>query len=125
MVTALGFEERSLTSSQRLFAMLKPERAVLVRYPVPGFADEIRAAAQESSVSLHELDYDDVYQNKFELPEGEMVIDVTGLAKPAIFRLVSQSLARDRTVVVAHTKANLYYPLDQDIDPIIVTKRVG
>ena len=119
VVTALGFEERSLTSSQRLFAMLKPERAVLVRYPVPGLADEIRTVAQESSVSLHELDYDDVYQNNFELPEGAMVIDVTGLAKPAIFRLVSQALARDRTVLVAHTQANLYYPLDQDIAPII------
>ena len=119
VVTGLGFEDRALISSQRLFAMLKPEKAVLVRYPVLGHANEIRAVAQESSVSVHELKYGEVYENGFELPEGEVVIDVTGLAKPAIFRLVSQALARDRTLIVAHTQADFYYPLDEDIDPII------
>ena len=119
VVTALGFEDRALESSRRIFSKLRPKNVVLVRYPEPGHADEIRALVEKASDSVHEFEYDEVNQDTFVLPEGEIIVDVTGLAKPLIFRLVKQALSRDRSVVIAHTQADVYYPLDQDIEPIL------
>ena len=121
VVTSLGFEERARISSERLFSEIRPKNSLLVRYPEPGYADEIRAEAQKASVNLHEVGYDEVNRDSFELPEGEVIVDVTGLAKPLIFKVVSEALKRDRTLVVAHTSANVYYPLDKDIEPILTS----
>lgn len=121
VVTSLGFEERAKVSSKRLFSKIRPQDSVLIRYPDPGHAEVIRAEAQKASARLHEIKYDAVNENTFELPEGEVVVDVTGLAKPVIFKVVSEALKRDRTLVVAHTSADVYYPLDKDIEPILAS----
>ena len=62
-----------------------------------------------------------LFRTRFVLPDGEIVVDVTGLAKPAIFRLVAQALSRDRTLIIVHTQADIYYPLDEDIEPILAS----
>ena len=121
VVSALGFEDRTLTSAVRLFSKLTSKDVVLVRYQDPGLGDKIRAKAREASANIREVEYDEVVQDTFVLPEGEIVVDVTGLAKPAIFRLVTQALSRDHTVVIAHTQAEVYYPLDEDIEPILAS----
>ena len=110
VVTSLGFEDRALTSSTRLFSKIRPENVILVRYPVVGHGESIRSLAQNAANSVLEYDHNELNEESFELPDGEVMIDVTGLAKPAIFRTVSQSLQRNRTVVVAHTLAEAYYP---------------
>ena len=121
VVSALGFEERTLISSDRLFSNLTQKNVVLVRYQEPGLGDSIRAKAREASANVYEVEYDKVIEDTFVLPEGEVVVDVTGLAKPAIFRLVAGALSRDHTVVIAHTQADVYYPLDEDIEPILAS----
>ena len=123
VVMALGFEDRALISSKRLFSKLRSKMAVLVRYPELGHADEIRAVAQEAAVSVSELEYDEVNGDTFVLPEGEVLVDVTGLTKQLIFRLVTKALSRDRTLVIAHTQADVYYPLDQHIDPVLANDK--
>ena len=65
IVTALGFEERALTSSIRLFSMLQSKEVVIVRYPEPGLGDQIRRVAQEASASVNEVEYDDIIQDTF------------------------------------------------------------
>ena len=119
VVTSLGFEDRALTSSTRLFSKIRPENVILVRYPVVGHGESIRSLAQGAANSVLEYDHNELNEESFELPDGEVMIDVTGLAKPAIFKTVSQSLQRNRTVVVAHTLAEAYYPLDEHIEPIL------
>ena len=121
VVSGLGFEERTFTSSVRLFSKLASKDFVLVRYQEPGRGDLIRAKAREASANVYEVEYDKVIEDTFVLPEGEIVVDVTGLAKPAIFKLVAQALSRDHTVVIAHTQAAVYYPLDEDIKPILAS----
>ena len=121
VVSALGFEDRTLTSAVRLFSKLTSKHVVLVRYQDPGLGDSIRAKAREASANVYEVEYDKVIQDTFVLPAGEIVVDVTGLAKPAIFRLVAKALSRDHTVVIAHTQADVYYPLDEDIEPILAS----
>ena len=119
VITSLGFEDRTLTSAERLFSKLPQRQAVLVSYHEPGHADMIRAAARETALNVSELEYDQINRGSFELPAGEIMLDVTGLAKPAIFRLVAQTLSRDGTLVIAHTPAEVYYPLDEHIQPIL------
>ena len=119
VVSALGFEERALISSDRIFSKLASRDVVLVRYPEPGLADSILAKARGATTHIREVEYEQVAQGTFKLPEGEVAVDVTGLAKPAIFKLVTQALSRDHTVVIAHTQADVYYPLDEDIEPIL------
>ena len=119
IVASLGFEERALVSSKRIFSKIRPIDAVLVSYPVRGYADEIRGVAKLGAGNLREWQSEEVNEDSFVLPKGEVMVDVTGLAKPAIFKVVSQALARDRTLIIAHTQANAYYPLDEDIEPIL------
>ena len=119
VVASLGFEERALASSQRIFSKIRPNDAVLVSYPVKGFAHEIRAVAKETAANLSEWQSEEVNKDSFVLPNGEVMIDVTGLAKPSIFKVVSEALARDRTLIIAHTQADAYYPLDEHIEPIL------
>ena len=69
------------------------------------------------------MEYEDVNRDTFVLPEGEVLVDVTGLAKPLIFKLVTSALSRDRTLVIAHTQADSYYPLDQHIEPILAAEK--
>ena len=119
IVASLGFEERALASSERIFSKIRPNNAVLVSYPVKGYANEIRAVAKEGAANLSEWQSVEINEDSFVLPKGEVMIDVTGLAKPAIFKMVSQALARDRTLIIAHTQADAYYPLDEHIEPIL------
>ena len=122
VVTSLGFEDRALMSSTRLFPKINPENIILVRYPVVGHSDRIRALAQGAANSVHEYDHNKLNEESFGLPDGEVMIDVTGLAKSAIFKTVSQALQRNRTAIVAHTPAEAYYPLDEHIEPILALK---
>lgn len=46
VVVGLGFEERTRMSAERMFSVLKPETAVLVRYAERGFGAEIEALAE-------------------------------------------------------------------------------
>ena len=48
VVIALGFEERALASSKSVFSKLQSKKAVLVRYPELGHADEIRGCCSGS-----------------------------------------------------------------------------
>ena len=125
VVISLGFEDRALTSSTRLFPKIRPENIMLVRYPVTGHGAKIRALAQDAATSVLEFDHSELNEDSFRLPDGEVMVDVTGLAKPAIFRAVAQALHRNRTVVIAHTQAEAYYPLDEHIEPILAFKESG
>ena len=120
IATSLGFEERTVTSARRLFSQLRHKRALLVSYADPGYSEEIRAIARTGSDDVEEVGYETVTGGCFALPEGEVLLDVTGLAKPVIFRMVVQALSRDRSLFVAHTPAETYYPRDEDIEKIIV-----
>jgi hypothetical protein len=44
---------------------------------------------------------------------------VTGLAKGALFRIVTRTLESNRHIVVASTKAEIYFPLDHEIEPVL------
>lgn len=116
----LGFEERCLASTQSLLkAMGKLEQIVLIEYREKGFSQEIRELAADHSENISEMHFDQLKSGVAKLPRGPIVVDVTGLAKPVLFQVIRRALLRDGQVLVAHTQAKEYYPLDRDVAKVV------
>ena len=112
----LGFEERCLASTQRLFDTLGSVRkAVMVRYTERGFGTQIEEIVRSKSEIVEIVEYSDLSKDILKFGNGPIVIDVTGLAKPAIFFGVRHALHHGKSVLVAHTDALAHYPNDKDI----------
>jgi len=119
VMLALGFEERTKASAARLLAATRPRRVVALRYPEPGYSNDILQLVEESGASVRIIDYADLLEGD-PISLGERaVIDVTGLAKPAIFQLVREALINSNGVHVAYTAAEQYFPLEADLNEVV------
>lgn len=116
-ILGLGFEDRCRASASELFSALGASlnNALLVRYREKGYSDEIEAIARRHATNVQVVGYDELKDGAFDIPEGPVVVDVTGLAKPVLFHSVRDPLLRDRRVMVVHTQAAVHYPLDADV----------
>lgn len=116
-VLGLGFEDRCRASASRVFDALGTSitHALLVKYREKGHSDEIESMARHYAANVQVVRYEDLKDGSFSLPPGPVIVDVTGLAKPVLFHSIRHALLRDHCVVVAHTQAELHYPLDADI----------
>jgi hypothetical protein len=120
LVLGLGFEERTLISAQRLLEIVVPASVVLVRYPETGHASAIEGLVRERCQDVKVVDYGSIAEGSSIAPlEGLWLVDVTGLAKGALFHAVFGSLDHHGRTLVAHTKAERYYPLDDDITSVL------
>ena len=120
VIAGLGFEERTLESVRRLCSVVRPRNALTVRYREPGRAAEIEAVLADSVGNYLTLDNDSIQG----LPDvdGNVIVDITGLAKPVIFHAVRNELRRKRRVWICYTEAQSYYPLDTDLEWILRTE---
>lgn len=119
VLLALGFEERTLASAQRVLSTTRPSRVVAVRYPnEPGFSDGILKLIEQSGAQLDIVDYNDFNKSEVIIAGEKSVIDITGLAKPAIFRTVRQALIQNGAASVLYTAAENYYPLESELDEV-------
>ncbi|MDF3337905.1 protein kinase [Mycolicibacterium septicum] len=119
-----GFETRTTESAVRLSRLLANIESTIVAYdiaPVTSSFDEAVAHMSSRSSSVH---YDPTASHS-PLPEGPVVVDVTGLAKPAIFNCIRQLVRRDGKVIIAHTDAAVHYPLNEDIETILHAQDSG
>lgn len=119
VMLALGFEERTKTSAARLLAAIRPRHVVALRYPEPGYSNDILQLIEESGADFCVIDYADLLKGDTISLGERSVIDVTGLAKPAIFQLVREGLIRSNGVDVAYTAAEHYFPLEADLDKVV------
>lgn len=119
VILALGFEERTRTSAARLLAATRPRHVIALRYPEPGYSNDILQLIEEAGADVCIIDYADFLKgDRISLGERS-VIDVTGLAKPVIFQLVREALIRSNGVDVAYTAAEHYFPLEADLDEVV------
>lgn len=115
VIAGLGFEDRTVASAERLFGMLSPKKAVLIEYKEPGHASQIKRIARASTTDVELVSYGETSHRDLVLPNGPVLIDVTGMPKSLIFGLVRRALHRDGKVYVTHTKAESHYPLNSEI----------
>ncbi len=119
LVLGLGFEERTAASAFRILSAVRPARVVAVSYDEPGNADQIIAALKASGVPYELVAYAAIRDGSGPELRGHSLIDITGLAKPAIFKFVRSSLQSSGGVSIVYTAANHYYPLDADLQRIL------
>ncbi|MCI0538527.1 MAG: hypothetical protein L0Z50_25245 [Verrucomicrobiales bacterium] len=119
VIVGLGFEERTLESVRRLCSAARPCNAITVEYREPGRGAEIKSTLAESVGKLSALEYNSIFDQGLPDVDGNVVVDITGLAKPVIFHAVRNELRRKRRVWICHTEAQCYYPLDADLERVL------
>lgn len=124
-VLGLGFEERCRVSAAKLLESVGQElqHVILVEYREKGFSQQILELAHEHATRVDVVKFDQLAKGMLELPSGPVAIDVTGLAKPVLFQAIRQALLRDGRVLMAHTQAEVYYPLDSEIAEVMDAER--
>jgi len=123
VVLGLGFEERSLESARRLLSLIDPKQAILIKYPEPGKGTDIIEITSGKVEDISVVEYEHVLSGGLELPNVRTLVDVTGLAKPALFSGVRRALQRKGRVWICHTRAEQYYPLDVDIEKVLAAEK--
>lgn len=119
LIVGLGFEDRTPESLRRILAQVKPKRVLAVLYDNVGHADAMRAMILESGIALEEVVYQDFVGDGIPLSGGRTMVDITGLAKPALFSSVRAGLGDPEGLIVACTGAEEYYPLESELRRVL------
>lgn len=119
LVVGLGFEDRTPASLERLLAVTRPKRIVAVRYPDPGHADRMLARAAADGIAIEEIEYGAVRNGFQSQLTGDVLVDVTGLAKPALFSLVRSGMSDASALSVAYTAAKRYAPAEAELQAVL------
>jgi serine/threonine protein kinase len=126
VMLGLGFEERTLESARRVLHVTKPRVAWLVSYREPGRSEQILGLIKSSGSAFSVKPYENLVDDcTVDVQDGNVLVDITGLAKPALFVAIRETLRRNKRVFICHTKAESYYPLDEDIRRVLSAERVG
>jgi hypothetical protein len=100
-------------------SVIRPRKAILIRYSDPGRSEEILADVSDKVESIEIAEYSAVVSGGLSIPNGPVLVDITGLAKPALFHSIRNALLESGKVWVAHTRAEVYYPIDNDIAAVL------
>ena len=122
IVVGLGFEERSLDSVKRITQFTNATGAVAVGYREQGRSEEILKILSNTIRKHTVLEYQRIIETGFPDLEGNVLVDITGLAKPVIFHAIRNELRRKRRVWICHTEAEKHYPLDSDLRQILIAE---
>lgn len=119
LVVGLGFEDRTPESFERLLASIRPDRIVAIRYSDVGHSARMVESASAAGVGLEEVSYSDLQNGATVSLDGETLIDITGLAKPALFSLTRSAMAGGRSLSIAYTAALQYAPAEAELQAVL------
>jgi len=122
ILVGLGFEDRTLESNKFLSGVLKPETIHAIRYPVEGHSLTILNTWRKSNSPVVEVAYDEALVTLPQL-EGLALVDISGLAKPLIFKAVRNELVTKGRVLVCHASAAKHYPLQEDLEKLFAAEQ--
>lgn len=121
-LVGLGFEDRTLASNRFLSGALHPQTVHAIRYPVEGRSQDILNAWSKSGTTVVEAAYDEALAALPRL-DGLALVDISGLAKPLIFKAVRSELIAKGRVLVCHASAERHYPLQEDLEKLFAAER--
>lgn len=114
VVIALGFEQRTRISAERLLDAVRPQRVILVRYDNTdqgaAIIDLVAGLSLKSQIVATLEDFNTAIE-----AGDRVIVDTSGLSKPYLFVAIRNALIRSRRVGVIHTLAERYFPKDQDL----------
>ncbi|MFP3249502.1 MAG: hypothetical protein RXR20_33930, partial [Paraburkholderia sp.] len=122
VLTALGFEDRTLESNRILAEHARPGDVFAVRYNLPGHSKKILRHWKAAKRIVHEVDYDQAL-NSLPAIEGLALVDVSGLSKPLIFQSVRRELIEKGRVLICHVSAEHHYPLQADLKKLFAAEK--
>lgn len=119
LVVGFGFEERTAVSFERLLERTKPSTILAVRYENQGYADRMLELARALGIAVEEISYAAAKTGDLPSIAGESAIDITGLAKPALFNIVRQVVRNGSSSTLAYTAASVYSPRESDLTAVL------
>jgi len=123
LVVGLGFEERTPRSLERLLSLVRPKEILAVSYDHPGHAEAMIETIRAHGIAMREIHYGQVAKGSAPDLVGRVLVDVTGLAKPAIFGFVRSALGASGEVLLTYTGAERYYPLESELEQVLEAYR--
>ena len=123
LLTGLGFEDRTLASNELLCRLVKPQKVEAIRYAVPGHARAILGLWSKQATEVVEHDYIQSVAESANY-EGLSLVDISGLAKPLIFKSIRNELATKGRVLVCHASALQHYPLEEDLTRLFAPQKL-
>jgi len=123
VLTGLGFEDRTLASNRHLAAMLRPVSVQAIKYPLEGHTSEILDVWSRSGATVVESPYGEALVTLPRL-DGLAIVDVSGLAKPIIFKAVRSELMSKGRVLLCHASAQWHYPLQEDLEKLFAAEKL-
>jgi hypothetical protein len=121
-LVGLGFEERTLASNRLLARISRPGAVHAVQYSFKGHSSEICSLWSAAGIAVQRVPYVD---GQLDVPHinGLALIDISGLAKPIIFKAIRRELLTKGRVLVCHAKALTHYPLEEDLERLFEAER--
>lgn len=119
LVLGLGFEDRTPASLDRLLSLVRPARVLAVRYENVGHAEAMCSTIRSHGLHLEEVEYSALATGRGPDLRGRAMVDMTGLAKPALFGFVRSGLSDSEEILLTYTGATQYYPLEADLGQVL------
>ena len=116
-IAALGFEERTYESIKKIL-QLKFKKILLIKYSGDGKEKAILKLIKDAKVNFEIIPFEQI-KTSFDSPIGNIFCDITGCSKSLIFTIVRNVLKTNNKICVSHTKAEKYYPLNEEIKTIL------
>jgi hypothetical protein len=114
LVLARGFEDRALASAERVLAVARPRRIILVYYSEDQGV-EIAQLVRRLSIPCDVVTTTEEMSRAFGEANGALVVDSSGLSKAFLFVAARDALSNLRRVTIVHTLADQYYPRNEDL----------
>lgn len=125
IVSAFGFEDRSVGTWRQVVDSAAAAQAILVSYPNPGHRSEIEDLLSSARIPWREvpvatLTNESVAATLDGIPDGApLVIDTTALTKALIYQFVADGLRRRGELWILHGCAEHYEPSDDALRPVV------
>ncbi|MFY2822975.1 hypothetical protein [Ruegeria sp. MALMAid1280] len=119
ILLGLGFEESCEQSASNCFERLRPQTAKLIEYSLPGRMDAIRntVLGHLSDIETREATAQSFFEK--DASKTSRLIDISGLAKPIIYRTIKQAVQLEGFVYLAFTEPEMTSPRDEDLTKIL------
>jgi len=119
IMVGLGFEECTFESFKNILT-IKPHEALLLRFKELGKSKEMLGILNELKIKTREIEYSDAISGIDEIYSDNTLFDITGFPQSIIFNSIRISLINQKKVNFAYTAAETYYPLDEDIERLLI-----
>ncbi len=119
LIIGFGFEDRTPESLRRILEIKRPERVIAIGYDNLGHSEIMRQMIADYGITLEEVSYSSFVAGHGPPLGGRTMVDITGLAKPALFNAVRAGLCTPGGLIIAYTGAEQYYPLEEELRMVL------